>query len=279
MLKNYWKLVMQRKRMLFGFVVIAIFVLSSIFARYIAPYDITSVTGKVFEYPSWQHILGTNDIGVDVFSELLFASRISLIVGVIAGCTVVLIGCMVGLISGYFGGVVDEILMRVTDMVLILPRLPLMIMLAAYMGPGMWTIIFVIVIVGWSSIARQIRSQVLSVKKFTFVEASKAIGAGNAHIIIKHILPNVIGIIIANTVLEIMFAILTEAGMSFLGLGDPLHKSWGVMLHYAQIRGAFIIGAWWWLIPPGLCITLLSCAFNFIGSDLNDYYILKLRKG
>lgn len=279
MLKTYWTLITHRKRMLFGFTVIAIFVLSSIFAGYLAPHDISSVTGKVFEPPSWKHPLGTNDIGIDVFSELLFASRISLIVGVIAGCAVVIIGGTVGLTGGFFGGAVDEILMRVTDIVLILPRLPLMIMLAAYLGPGMWTIIFVIVIVGWASVARQIRSQVLSVKKFTFVEASVALGSGNFHIIKKHILPNVIGIIIANTVLEIMFAILTEAGMSFLGLGDPLHKSWGVMLHYAQVRGAFLLGAWWWLIPPGLCITLLSCSFNFIGSDLNDYYILKLRRG
>lgn len=269
---------MRKKTMLFGMIIIIVFVLASIFAKFIAPYSTSDPSGGVFEPPNLKHIMGTNDIGVDVFSELILAGRISLTVGIIAGCSVVVIGCLVGLVSGYFGGVVDEILMRITDIVLILPRLPLMIMLAAYMGPGMWTIIFVIVIVGWASVARQIRSQVLSVKKFTFVEASRAIGSGTARIIFRHILPNVIGIVIANTVLEIMYAILTEAGMSFLGLGDPLHKSWGIMLHFAQIRGAFIVGAWWWLLPPGLCISLMSCSFNFIGSGLNDHYVLKLRK-
>jgi peptide/nickel transport system permease protein len=279
MLKEILKLSVKKKSIIFGFIVIMFFVIASIFAGSIAPYGPKDIVGRPFEAPSWEHLLGTNDMGIDVLTEIIYSGRISLTVGVVAGSAVVLIGCIVGLISGFFGGMVDEILMRITDVILIIPRVPLMIMLAAYIGPGMWTIIFVIMIVGWASIARQIRSQVLSVKEFTFVEAAKGIGASNYYIIRKHIIPNVMGVILANLVLEIMFAILAEAGMSFIGLGDPVHISWGMMLHYAQIRGAFILGAWWWLVAPGLCITLLTISFNFIGSSLNDHFILKLRKG
>lgn len=199
-------------------------------------------------------------------------------VGILAAASLVIIGSTVGLISGYFGGVVDDILMRITDIVLVLPRLPLMIVMAAYLGPGMWTIIAVFAITGWAALARQVRSQVLSVKESTFVEASRAIGAGNTHIIVSHILPNIGGIIIANGVMDIMYAILTEAGLSFLGLGDPTHKSWGIMLYFAQIQGAFIRGAWWWIFPPGLSISLICCSFNFIGTALNDLFGLKLEK-
>lgn len=276
MLLLYWNLCMKRKTVLFGTIIILVVIIASMFAPSIIPYSIVESSGGGFEAPSLRHWLGTNDIGIDVLSELIYAGRISLVVGITAGVLVTLIGVLVGLVSGYFGGIVDEILMRLTDIVLTLPRLPLMIMLAAYMGPGTRTIVFVIIIVGWASVARQIRSQVLSVKEYSFVEASKAMGGNNMHVILKHIVPNVSGIIIANAVLEIMFAIMMESGMSFLGLGDPIHKSWGMMLHYAQIRGAFLIGAWWWLFPPGLCIALLSCSFNFIGTALNDRFVLKL---
>jgi len=275
---EFWRVYKQRKTAVFGLAIVAVFVLAIVFAPYIAPYDPSLRIGAAFESPSWQHLLGTNDIGVDILSELIYAGRISLMVGLIAASLVVMTGSTVGLISGYFGGVVDEILMRMTDIVLILPRFPLMIVMAAYLGPGMWTIIFVYSVVGWASLARQVRSQVLSVKESTFVEASRAIGAGNTHIMTSHILPNIGGIIIANGVMEIMFAILTEAGLSFLGLGDPTHKSWGVMLYFAQIRGAFLRGAWWWIFPPGLCISLISCGFNFIGTALNDLFGLKLGK-
>ena len=275
---EFWRVYKQRKTAVFGLAIVAVFVLAIALAPYITPYDPSLRIGEAFEPPSWQHLLGTNDIGVDILSELIYAGRISLMVGLIAASLVVMTGSIVGLISGYFGGVVDEILMRITDIVLILPRFPLMIVMAAYLGPGMWTIIFVYSVVGWASLARQVRSQVLSVKEFSFVEASRAIGAGNTHIMTSHILPNIGGIIIANAVMEIMFAILTEAGLSFLGLGDPTHKSWGVMLYFAQIRGAFLRGAWWWIFPPGLCIALISCGFNFIGTALNDLFGLKLGK-
>jgi ABC-type dipeptide/oligopeptide/nickel transport system permease subunit len=265
-----WRRFSRRKTALFGLCLIALFFAATLLAPVIVPYEPSDRAGEPFESPSTRHWLGTNDIGVDVFSELVFASRISLTVGLVAAGIIVFVGSAVGLIAGYFGGYVDEALMRVTDLVLILPRLPLMVVMAAYLGPSIWTIILVYSVVGWASVARQIRAQVLSVRESSFIEASRALGAGKTQIITDHVLPNVIGIVLANGVMEIMFAILAESGLSFLGLSDPTHKSWGVMLYFAQLQGAFLRGAWWWIFPPGVCIAALGCAFNFVGTALND---------
>jgi len=274
---EFWKTYAQRKTAVFGLVVVFLFAGAIVFAHYIAPHDPDHGSGEPFEPPTWEHPSGTNDIGVDILSELLYAGRVSLFVGLVAASLIIVIGSMVGLVSGYWGGAIDEILMRCTDIVLILPRLPLMIVMATYLGSGVWVIILVYASIGWASLARQIRSQVLAIRESLFVEAAQSIGAGNTRIILYHIAPNIAGIIIANGVMEIMFAILTEAGLSFLGLGDPTQKSWGVMLYFAQIRGAFLLGAWWWVFPPGLCIALISCSFNFIGTALNDMFQLNRR--
>jgi peptide/nickel transport system permease protein len=277
-LKAIWKVYRQRKSAVIGLVVLIVFVFAILTAPIISPHDPDAKIFVPFSPPNAVNILGTNDIGVDVFSELLHGGRISLMVGVIAAGFILIAGSTFGLISGYFGGITDEIMMRITDVIIILPRLPLMIVLAAYIGPGVWTIIFAYSVVGWPSLARQIRSQVLSVKESLFIEAARASGANSYQIITSHVLPNILGIIVANGVMEIMFAILTEAGLSFLGLGDATQKSWGVMLYFAQIQGAFLRGAWWWILPPGIAIAVISCCFNFIGTALNDLFSLKLGK-
>ncbi len=269
------KLFSQRKSAILGLFLLVILISGIVFAPHVVPYGASERAGLPFESPTTKHILGTNDIGVDIFSELFYAGRVSLTVGFIAAFIIVVTGSCIGIVSGYAGGLTDEILMRMTDIVLILPRFPLMIVMAAYLGPGMWTIIFAYSIVGWPSLARQVRSQVLSIRKISFIEASKAAGAGQFHIMVHHILPNITGVIIANGIMEIMFAILTEAGLSFLGLGDPTHQSWGVMLYFAQIQGAFLRGAWWWIFPPGICIALISCSINFVGTAFNDLFCLK----
>jgi peptide/nickel transport system permease protein len=277
-LRETWGVYCQRKSAVVGLFILIIMITLIIFAPQVSPYNPDAKVFIPFSAPSTAHFLGTNDIGVDILSELIHAGRVSLMVGFIAAGIIVVTGSIFGLISGFFGGLIDEILMRVTDVIIILPRLPLMIVVAAYMGPGVWTIIFAYSIVGWPSLARQIRSQVLSIKEYTFIEASRSTGASNFQIIFSHVLPNIQGIIIANGVMEIMFAILTEAGLSFLGLGDPTQKSWGVMLYFAQIQGAFLRGAWWWIFPPGICIAVISCSFNFVGTALNDLFSLKLGK-
>lgn len=276
--REFFHIYTQSKTAVVGLVVVLLFAVAIVFAPVIAPHDPDHGSGEPFEPPSWVHPSGTNDIGVDILSELMYAGRVSLFVGIVAASLIMVIGTAVGLFSGYWGGSIDEILMRCTDIVLILPRLPLMIVMAAYLGSGVWVIIIVYAAVGWASLARQIRSQVLSIRESSFVEAAHAVGAGNIRIIIHHIAPNITGLIIANGVMEIMFAILTEAGLSFLGLGDPTQKSWGVMLYFAQIRGAFLRGAWWWIFPPGICIALISCAFNYVGTALNDLFGLQLNK-
>ncbi|MBW2136690.1 MAG: ABC transporter permease [Deltaproteobacteria bacterium] len=275
---HFWRVYSQRKTAVFGLVIVIFFFLVLILAPYLAPYDPDKRFKERFDPPSREHLLGTNDIGNDILSELIYAGRISLTIGLIAAAIIISVGVTIGVISGYFGGVVDEILMRITDVVLIMPRLPLMLALGAYLGPGIGTIIFVYCLVGWATVTRPIRAQILSIKEFSFVEASRAMGAGNLQIIASHIVPNILGIVLAYAVMEIMYAILTEAGLSFLGLGDPTHKSWGVMLHFAQAQGAFMQGAWWWIVPPGVCIALINCGFNFIGTALNDLFSLKLGK-
>ena len=188
-------------------------------------------------------------------------------------------GVTVGLIAGYFGGLIDEILIRIADILIIIPRLPLLIVLATLMEPGIPSIMFVIALTGWTGMARQIRALTLSLREYQYVQSTRAIGAGNAHIIIQHILPNVMGVVFANYVMSVTAIILLETGLSFLGFGDPMRPSWGQMLYFAQADGAFGRNAWWWWFPPGLCITILCAAMAFIGTTLNDRFVLRLKRG
>lgn len=268
---NFWKIYKSHKLGMFGLAIVIIFMIIGILAHYIAPYDPYKMgVAESFEPPSLNHLLGGNDVGMDLFSELLYGFRVSLIIGIGGAFFSSTIGTLVGVIAGYFGKKLDNLLMALTDVLLVIPSIPLMILLAAYLGPSVWNIILIIAILFWTGIARQVRSQVLSLKESDFVMASRSIGAGSFHIIFNHILPNVTGIVIANTVLNAVIAVLAEAGMAFLGLGDPAHKSWGMMLFFAQTRGAFIREAWLWIMAPGICISLLGCAFTFIGIALSD---------
>jgi len=277
-LRDFWRLYSRSKMGVLGLAIFIFFLAIAIFAPYIAPYNPYMMgSGSPFQPPSFKHLLGTNNLGEDIFSELLYGSRVSLLVGVSVAAAACLIGTFVGLFAGYFGNWVDELLMRTTDVFLILPRIPLMMLLAAFAGPSLITIILVITIVSWTALARQIRSQVLSLKELQFVEASKATGSSHLRIIFSHILPNVWGIIMANMVLLVVDAIVSEASLSFLGLGDPTLKSWGMMLYYAENSGAFLRGSWWWVVAPGMCIVVIGCAFAFIGHTLNAVLNPKLR--
>jgi len=279
----WWPEYRKSKVGITGLVIVAIVVLAIILAPVLATHDPTARDSTaMWLSPSLSHLLGTTAVGKDVYSQLLYSGQISLMIGVVASLAVTALGTMIGLIAGYFGGIVDEILTRFADILLVLPRLPLMLVLAAYLGPGMSTILFVVVVLGWTRIARQVRAQVMSCKRYTYVERARSIGAGNFHIIWNHILPNVAGVVIANFVLECVTVIMLEAGLSFLGFGDPLHQSWGMMLYYAQDQGAFLAGSYWQWLPPGACIALLGIAFSFIGNTLNDRFVLRLgsrRKG
>ena len=262
-----------------GFSLLLFFIVIALIAEYLAPYgEWERLVGKPFEPPSSEHIFGTDELGRDLFSLVIYGTRISLIVGITAALLSSIIGGFVGIVSGYIGGKIDDVLMRITDAFLVMPGIVLMIILAAILGPSFINIIIVIAIVTWPPIARIIRSQTLAVKEYTYVEAARAVGGGSFHIMFKHVLPNVMPLIFTNMILQVSNAILAEAALSFLGLGDPHHTSWGMILHYAEVSGALAAGMWWYIIPPGICILMLALSFVFIGYALDEILNPRLKR-
>jgi peptide/nickel transport system permease protein len=229
-------------------------------------------------YTGLVHPLGTDHKGQDVWSMTVYGTRASLYVGLMATAISALLGAAVGLAAGYFGKVTDEALMRATDFFLVLPWFPLMIVMMAILGREFIWIIVVIGITSWPSTARIVRSQVLTVKERQFIERARAVGAGDIHIISRHIMPNVMPLIFANTVLLISLAIFSESFLDFFGLGDPTVISWGTMLEGAYSFGAFYRGAWWSIIPPGLSILIMVLSFSLVGYALDDVLNPKLRR-
>lgn len=223
-------------------------------------------------------ILGTDHLGNDLFSQLAYGGRISLFVGITVSVISVVIGIFVGVIAGYKSGALDEGLMRSVDILLAIPGLPLLIVLAAVYGSTLANLILVLSLLSWMGTSRVIRSMALSIKEATFVEAAKAVGAKGRRIILRHIIPNVLSIAFATFILGIPGAILAEASLSFLGLTDPTIVSWGRMLFNASSFGAFTRLQWWWILPPGLAITLLALSFVFIGHALDEILNPRLRR-
>lgn len=229
-------------------------------------------------YTGQLHPLGTDHLGRDIYSMTVYGARASLEVGIIATLISVIVGTVVGLGAGYFGKITDEVLMRVTDFFLVLPWFPLMIVMMAILGQKFIWVVVVIGITSWPSTARIVRSQVLTVKERQFIVRARAIGAQDAHIIKKHIMPNVLPLIFANTVLLIAVAIFSEAFLDFFGLGDTTVISWGAMLEAAYEKDAFLIGAWWWIGAPGFAIVLMVLSFSLVGYAVDDVLNPKLRR-
>jgi ABC-type dipeptide/oligopeptide/nickel transport system permease subunit len=221
-------------------------------------------------------LMGTDSFGFDLFAQDFYATRISLLVGLLAAFIGIFLGLLVGLVAGYKSGLTDEVLMRFTDMMLVIPALPLLLVLVAVLGPGLLNIIILIGFLGWMGFARVIRSQILSLKERPFVEAAKAAGAGTRRVLTTHIFPNVVSLTYVNLALAVPGAIITEAALSFLGLGDPSSPSWGQILSRAELNGAQTI--WWWIVPPGLSIALISLSFVLLGYALDELFNPKLRR-
>jgi len=248
-----------------GGVGILLFLCIGIFGPTFAPYPNERLVGEPFSPPSADHLLGTDDAGRDIFSLLLIGTRVSLFVGLVAGTAAILLGTLVGVTAGVVGGRVESALMRVVDIVLTIPFLPLIIVVAALMGPGLWTTIGVLAAVMWARPARELRAEVLKVRREDFVEAATAMGASARHVAVRYVVPAVLLIVIAQYARAVSMSILLEAALSFLGLGDPTQPSWGSILFWAQQRSAFLTGAWvWWVIPPGLAITVSVLSFIFV---------------
>lgn len=229
--------------------------------------DPFATTHEALQAPSVRHPMGTDDLGRDILSQLLWGSRVSLSVGFVSGVLATTVGVLVGAVSGYRGGWLDDLLMRITEVFMILPRLLLAVVAVALIGAGMWNMIIVIGGLAWPGMARLVRSEVMSLRSRDFVEAARSLGQPQWRIIAREILPNALPLVIVNASLEIGAAIILEAGLSFLGLGDPNRMSWGTILNNAQ---RFLEDAWWMSVFPGTAIFLTVLGFNFAGDALND---------
>lgn len=261
-----------------GSVLLGLMLFLAVFGPALAPYDPRVVTGPSFAAPSAAHWLGTNDIGQDIFSEVLWGTRVSLTIGLVAASAAILFGTTVGVVASLAGGWTDAVLMRLTDVVLTLPFLPLAVVLAAFLGPSLWNTALVITLVIWARPARIVRSQGISICSLAYVEAARSLGGRFSHLLLRHVLPGVLPLALSQFVLATSGAILTEAGLAFLGLGDPIQKSWGTILFYAQARGAFLNGSWpWWVVPPGLLISATVLGFVLLGRSLEDVLMPRLR--
>jgi peptide/nickel transport system permease protein len=238
---------------------------------------INSTDNPAFASPSEFGPLGTDGLGRDVLTQFIWGSRISLLVGLAATVLAMLIGSVVGIAAGFFGGRIGGLLMRITEWFLVIPFLPLAIALAAILGPSIRNIIIVIGITSWPSTARLIHAQVLTLKERDYVDRSRALGASDWHVMTRHIVPNVSPLILANTTLTVPIVILSEATLSFLGLGDPTNASWGQMLDDAFESGAVTVEAWWYIVPPGLGIMLVVLAFTLVGQALEEILDPRLR--
>jgi len=277
-LGDFWRLYRRSRLGVIGLIIVLSFVIVAVAAPWIAPFEPFYFAGDPLMKPSSTFPFGTDQVGRDIFSRVIYGTRVSLLVGLIASAMTIGLGSAIGLVSGYLGGWVDNGLMRITDLFIILPALPLMLIMASILGKGIMNIIIVITVVGWTATARMVRSQTMSLKERPFIEASRAIGSTDLHTIVRHIVPNVFPLVFANGMIAVVDAILSEAGLSFLGFGDPSSPSWGMVLHYADAAGSTVNGYWWYIVPPGICIMLLVMGFAFISYSTDQILNPRLRR-
>jgi peptide/nickel transport system permease protein len=279
--EGYWQIAWRRLRRhrlaMGGLAVIALLILAAVFAPWIAPYRFEQIdlTNRFAPPFTGRHWLGTDDLGHDVFTRLLYAGRVSLVVGFAAALSAVALGTLVGVVAGYYGGVVDNVLMRLTDIVLTLPVFGVLLLLGRYFGGGILPIVAIIGLFGWTVAARLVRGEILRLKGQDFAEAARALGASETRIIFRHLLPNAMAPIIVAATLDVGGAILTEAALSYFGVGiQPPIPSWGNMLQNAQ---SYLWTAPWLAFWPGMMIFLTVLCFNFFGDGLRDALDPRLR--
>ncbi|HEY7123488.1 MAG TPA: ABC transporter permease [Ktedonobacterales bacterium] len=281
-LRAFWRLVTLNRKVTIGAVIVGLFLLLAIFGPLFVRQDPTlpspDATG-IADAPSLAHWLGTTPSGQDVLAQVVVGARGSIELGFVAGGITTLISVAVGLISGYYGGVLDELFQLGTNVFLVLPTLPLAILLAVYLPfSGTITLSLVIIITGWSWGARVLRAQTLSMRNRDYVEAAQARGEGSLRIIFFEIFPNEIALVAAELLGTIIYAILAETGLEYIGLGDFKSISWGTMLYFSQNGDALLQGWWWWFLPPGLCIALLGAGLAYLNYGIDELANPRLRK-
>jgi peptide/nickel transport system permease protein len=266
-----------------GIVIYLVFFLVALLAPHIAPYDPTEILFTP-DYdlaadlpPSATYWLGTTSLGRDIFSQLVFGTRSALIVGSAAAAVVVVVGTVIGLVAGYFGGLVDAVLMRIADIAFGIPFLPFVIVVVAFLEPSIWNFVLAIALILWRDTARVIRSQVLTLRSRAYVEAARVVGSSDLKIVFRHIAPNILPLSFLYGSIAIGWAILTEASVSFLGFGDAETVSWGFMLQDAYASQALSLGAYNWFVPPGLCIVLVVVAGFFISRGYEEILFPRLK--
>lgn len=252
-----------------GSVIVLVLFIVAVFSSYIAPYDPAAIdTKSLFLPPSLDHLCGTDDLGRDVFSRMVYGARISLTVGFVAVGIATVIGLVIGATAGYFGGWMDDILMRFVDLMLTIPTFFLILAVIAFLEPSIYNIMIVIGITGWMGVARLVRAEFLALKERDFVTAAKALGVSDAAIIFRHILPNAMAPVLVSVTLGVAGAILTESALSFLGIGvQPPTPSWGNILTLGKDNIEF---AWWLSVYPGLAILITVLGYNLLGEGIRD---------
>jgi peptide/nickel transport system permease protein len=277
-LLNVWRAMTSSRKVVAGSAIVGTFILVGIFGPFLMRYDPEATSNLFIAHPSAAHWLGTTVVGQDIFSQLINGTRTSVFWGLGTGLLVTLLSMLVGLVGGYFGGWIDDVLTLLTNVSLVLPALPLAIVLAAYLPRGPLTISLVIIFTNWAWQARVLRAQTLSMRSREFVTAARSSGEHTWRIIFFEIFPNEIGLVVAGFVSTTIYVVLTWAALEFLGLGDGTIPSWGSILYWAQQAGALGGELWWWFIPPGACIALLGAGLSLINFGIDEIADPRLRQ-
>jgi peptide/nickel transport system permease protein len=270
-------LLLQNRKATVGAAIIIFYLLVAFVGPYLVKYDPSEIVARRHLAPNSEHWFGTDGSGKDVFSQTVVGARSSLSTGLIVGGIVTIVGILVGMTAGYFRGWVDDLLSTLTNIVLIIPGLPLLIVLAAFLPPGFWSIVFVLSVTGWAWGARVLRSQTMSVREKDFVASAVVAGESKIRIMLREILPNMMSIVVAGYLGAVNYAIGAQAGLEFLGLGNPSNVSWGNNLYWAQNNSALLVGAWWTLVPSGMSIALVAFGFSMINYAIDEVTNPRLR--
>src|SRR5579875_486648 len=277
-LSGFWQAATRNRKVAFGLSVIAFFMLVAIFGPMFVHTAPNAFSQDLLSPPSASHWLGTTQTGQDVFAQVIYGARTSIFWGFLTGILVTIISIVIGLCAGYFGGIIDDILSLFINVFLVLPALPLAIVLAAYFPfKGPLTVAIVITMTSWAFGSRVLRAQTMSMRRRDFVDAARASGERTLRIIFFEILPNEISVVAAGFVGTVLYVIIFEASLEFIGLGSPTVVSWGSMFYWAQNNDALLLGAWWWFVPPGLCIAVLGAALAFINFGIDEMANPRLR--